>query len=46
MSHVLETYDPIAYYDAQGQPEWEHAMQKKMDSLLKNQTWDLVPWPQ
>jgi hypothetical protein len=46
MTHVLETCDPVTYSDAQGQPEWEQAMQTEMDSLLKNHTWDLVPRPQ
>jgi hypothetical protein len=46
MAHVLETCDPISYSYAQGQPEWEQAMQDEMNSLLKNHTWDLVPRPQ
>jgi hypothetical protein len=46
MTHVLETCDPVSYSDAQGQPEWEQAMQDEMNSLLKNHTWDLVPRPQ
>jgi hypothetical protein len=35
-AHVLETCDPISYSDAQGQPEWEQAMQDEMNHLLKN----------
>jgi hypothetical protein len=46
MTHVLETCDLVSYSDAQGQPEWEQAMQDEMNSLLKNHTWDLVPQPQ
>jgi len=46
MAHVLETCDPVSYSDAQGQIEWEQVMQDKMNALLKNHTWDLVPGPQ
>jgi hypothetical protein len=46
MTRVLETCDHVSYSDAQGQPEWEQAMQDEMNSLLKNHTWDLVPRPQ
>ena len=36
MAHVLETCDPNIYVDAQGQSEWENAMNIEIDSLLKN----------
>ena len=28
------------------QIKWEHAMKEEMDSLLKNQTWNLVELPE
>jgi hypothetical protein len=28
-----------------GNPLWKEAMQEEYDSLLENQTWDLVPLP-
>ena len=40
MTHVFDTCYPNTYVDAKG---WEHAMSTKMDSLLDNHTWDLVP---
>jgi hypothetical protein len=43
MTCVLETFDHVSYSDLEGRPEWEQAMQTKIDSLLKNHTWDLVP---
>jgi hypothetical protein len=43
---VLQTFDLVTYSDAQGQLEWEQAMKKEMDSLVKNQIWNLVPQPQ
>ena len=46
MTCVLENFDPVTYSDAQGQPKWEQDMQTKMESLLKNHTWELVPRPQ
>jgi hypothetical protein len=46
MTHVLEAYDLVTYSYTQGQPEWEQDVQKKLDSVSKNHTWDLFPWPQ
>ena len=46
MACVLETCDLDTYVDAQGVPEWETAVTAKMNSLKKNQTWELVPRPQ
>lgn len=43
MTRVLETCNLDTYADAKVQPEWEQATLTKMDSLLKNHTWDLVP---
>jgi hypothetical protein len=35
--------NPQSYGEAAGNPFWESAMQEEYNSLLKNQTWDLVP---
>ena len=43
MASVLEPCDLDTYVDAQGQLEWENAINKEYDSLMKNTTWDLVP---
>ena len=43
MTQVLDTCDPNTYVDDKGQPKWEKAMSTKMDSLLNNHTWDLIP---
>ena len=37
--------DPQAYAEAAGNLLWEVAMQDEYNSLLENQTWDLVPLP-
>jgi hypothetical protein len=36
---------PQSYGKATGNPLWESAMQEEYNSLLENQTWDLVPLP-
>ena len=46
LTSVLETSNPDSYVDAQGQHKWEQAMTNEMESLLNNNTWDLVPQPQ
>ena len=43
MEHVLEHCDPDTYVDSRGVPEWENVMSAKIDSLKKNQMWELVP---
>jgi hypothetical protein len=34
-----------SYGEAAGNPFWESTMQEEYNSLLENQTWDLVPLP-
>jgi hypothetical protein len=34
---------PHSYGEAAGNPFWESTMQEEYNSLLKNQTWDIVP---
>ena len=45
MTWILNTCDPKYYADAKGKLEWEKTMWHEIDSLEKNHTWDLVPWP-
>jgi hypothetical protein len=42
---MVQYFDPHIYSEAMGNPLWEAAMEKEYDSLLENQTWDLVPLP-
>jgi hypothetical protein len=44
-SYMVRYSDPHTYSQHVGNPLWEEAMQKDYDSLLKNQTWYLVPLP-
>ena len=43
MTHALKSCDPNTYADDKGQSEWDQSMSIEMYSLLKNNTWDLVP---
>jgi len=43
MTKVLATDDPSTYAQSKDKPEWEKAMTAKDDSLMKKNTWTLVP---
>jgi hypothetical protein len=43
--YMVQSFDPHTYNEAIGNPLWEAVMQEEHDSLLENQTWDLVPLP-
>jgi hypothetical protein len=42
---MVQSTDPQNYNRVVGNPLWQAAMQKEYDSLLQNQTWNLVPHP-
>jgi hypothetical protein len=42
---LVQSLDPQSYSEAVGNPFWESAKWEEYNSLLKNQTWDLVPLP-
>ena len=37
--------EPSCYREAAGQPDWEDAMSKEIESIEKNLTWSLVKLP-
>jgi hypothetical protein len=43
--YMVQSIDPHNYNRVVGNPLWKAAMQKEYDSLLQNQTWNLVPHP-
>jgi hypothetical protein len=42
---LVQSSDPQSYGEGAGNPFWESAMQEEYNSLLENQTWDLVLLP-
>jgi hypothetical protein len=42
---LVQSSYPPSYGEAAENPFWESAMQEEYNSLLENQTWDLVPLP-
>ena len=46
MSHVMNVVEPVNYDQAKEHEEWRNAMNDEYDSLMKNQTWELVDLPQ
>jgi hypothetical protein len=42
---LVQSLDPQSYGKATGNPFWESAIQEEYNSLLENQTLDLVPLP-
>lgn len=45
MTTIMKTNDPQTYDEARGEQEWEQAMQNEYNSLIKNNTWELVDVP-
>jgi len=43
ITYVVEVFNHDTYADAHHQLEWENSMTNEYQSLMKNQTWDLVP---
>eukprot|EP00253_Pinus_taeda_P002029 PITA_02029 len=41
--HLVQYSDPQSYVEAIGHPSWEFALEEEYNSLLENQTLDLVP---
>jgi hypothetical protein len=37
--------NPQYYAEAKGNPHWVEAMQEEYNSLIENNTWELVPLP-
>lgn len=42
-ANPIEDCEPSCFHEAKGVKEWHDAMNKEMNALLKNQTWDLTP---
>jgi len=42
LAQVSKNYDPDTFVEALGHPKWDIAMKEEYNSLLDNDTWDLV----
>jgi hypothetical protein len=42
---LVQYSDPQSYVEVVGNPFWEYSMHDEYNSLLENQTWDLVQLP-
>jgi hypothetical protein len=46
MSHVMNVVEPVNYDQAKEHEEWRNTVNDEYDSLMKNQTWELVELPE
>ena len=46
MSHVINVVERVNYDEAKYHEEWRNSMNDEYDSLMKNQTWELVELPE
>lgn len=46
MLMMVTEHDPIRFEDAEKQKNWREAMIRKIDSIKKNQTWELMAIPE
>ena len=44
-AYMMHAYDPKTYAEAYGNPKWEEVLDEEYNSLIENQTWDLVSLP-
>ncbi len=45
LAYMMHGSDPQTYVEENGHLEWEASMDEEYNSLIENQTWDLVPLP-
>ena len=45
MAEIMKVQEPTNLDEAMADPNWKAAMQEEYDSIMKNQTWDLVDRP-
>ena len=45
MAEIMKVQEPMNLDEAMADPNWKAAMQEEYDSIMKNQTWDLVDRP-
>lgn len=45
ISHISEENEPSFYEEAACDIHWQQAMEVELKALIKNNTWDIVPFP-
>ena len=45
MTGMLNIAKPFNFYEASKSPEWKKVMNEEYESIIKNNTWDLVQLP-
>jgi hypothetical protein len=45
LAQFLGTHDPKTFENVSFHPNWDTTMHEEYISLMKNDTWDLVPLP-
>lgn len=45
MDELMKIHEPTNVEEALASPEWKESMQAEYDSIIKNQTWELVDRP-
>jgi hypothetical protein len=43
--YMVLTSNLQSYVEAKGNPHWEEAMKEEYNSMIENDTWELVPLP-
>jgi len=46
MSHVINVVEPLSYEEAKEYKEWRDAMNEERSSIMRNDTWELIEFPQ
>lgn len=46
LQHLIQWIEPTTYKQASKDPLWVEAMEKELQALADNDTWDIVPLPQ
>ena len=46
MANIMQVQEPTPIEEAMSRPEWRSAMQAEYDSIMKNDTWELVDRPE
>ncbi len=42
ISQIMTVFEPLNYEQAKNHKEWMEAMKEEYDSIMKNETWELI----